>query len=195
MAHGRPLSMVDGPSWALNDSPFDDDQTTAAQAFDRGLDFEETDQFNPNGLGQGGHTRTYSFAGPKSPIRTPVKPSFKGHVRQGSGYALSPVSAAFPDHMLEHTHHPSQGRGHSHTQSTHSVQTMYSAYSSHDHPQHHGLDHSHSHDRGHSHNHSHDHSSGHAHGHSHAPPSAITSAASNAASRFVTTRSSLCCCY
>ena len=193
MANGRPLSMVDGPSWALNDSPFDDDQTTAVQAFDSGLDFEETDQFNPNGLGQGAHTRTYSFAGPKSPIRTPVKPSYKGHLRQGSGYALSPVSAAFPEHILEHPHNPTQGRGHSHSQSTHSVQSMYSAYSTHDHSHHHGHDHdhAHSHDHDHSHNHSHSHSNGHAHshshdhGHSHAPLGAVSSAASNAASKFV----------
>ncbi|KAG9596288.1 hypothetical protein KCV04_g20250, partial [Aureobasidium melanogenum] len=115
MTTGRPLSMSQGPSWALNDSPFDDDQATAAQAFDSGLDFEETDHFNPNGLAHGGHTRTYSFAGPKSPIRTPVKPAFKGHLRQGSGYALSPVSAAFPEHILDHTHDSTPVRGHSHS--------------------------------------------------------------------------------
>lgn len=194
MANGRPLSTVDGPSWALNDSPFDDDQTTAAQAFDSGLDFEEMDQFNPNGLGQGGHTRTYSFAGPKSPIRTPVKPSFKGHLRQGSGYALSPVSAAFPEHILEHPHNPTQSRGHSHSQSTHSVQSMYSAYSTHPASHDHDHDHTHSNDHGHSHNHSHRHSNGHAHshshdhGHSHAPLGPISSAAPHAASRLVTVR-------
>ncbi|CAD0040638.1 unnamed protein product, partial [Aureobasidium pullulans] len=129
MTTSRPLSMSYAPSWALNDSPFDDDsdkQNTAAEAFDSGLDFEETDQFNPNGLGHGGHTRTYSFAGPKSPIRTPVKPSFKGHLRQGSGYALSPVSAAFPEHILEHpngSHSPA--RTHTHSQSTQSAHSTH----------------------------------------------------------------------
>ncbi|KAI5240543.1 hypothetical protein E4T43_06001 [Aureobasidium subglaciale] len=124
MATSRPISMGHAPSWALNDSPFDDDQSRAAQAFDSGLDTEDTDSFNPNGLGQGGHTRTYSFAGPKSPIRTPAKPSFKGHLRQGSGYALSPVSAAFPEHVLEHSHGDGKHtpvRGHSHSQSTHTL--------------------------------------------------------------------------
>ncbi|KAI4764713.1 hypothetical protein E4T52_03178 [Aureobasidium sp. EXF-3400] len=194
MANGRPLSMVDGPSWALNDSPFDDDQTTAAQAFDSGLDFEEMDQFNPNGLGQGGHTRTYSFAGPKSPIRTPAKPSFKGHLRQGSGYALSPVSAAFPEHILHNTHDSTQGRGHSHSQSTHSIQSMYSTHSHHSHTasHDHAHDHSHTYDHGHSHNHSngnahshnhghehdHDHDRDHAHAHSHAPLGATPSGSS-----------------
>ncbi|KAI4715549.1 hypothetical protein E4T48_08272 [Aureobasidium sp. EXF-10727] len=181
MANGRPLSMSNGPSWALNDSPFGDDQTTAAQAFDSGLDFEETDQFNPNGLGHGGHTRTYSFAGPKSPIRTPVKPSFKGHLRQGSGYALSPVSAAFPDHILEHTPEPIQSRGHSHSHSTHSTYSTYSAHSahghshtiSHDHAHDHSHGNSHNHSNGHAHSHSHDHS--HDHGHSYAPINAIDS--------------------
>ncbi|KAI5247055.1 hypothetical protein E4T42_06180 [Aureobasidium subglaciale] len=124
MATSRPISMGHAPSWALNDSPFDDDQSRAAQAFDSGLDIEDTDSFNPNGLGQGGHTRTYSFAGSKSPIRTPAKPSFKGHLRQGSGYALSPVSAAFPEHILEHSYDDGEltpVRGHSHSQSTHTL--------------------------------------------------------------------------
>ncbi|KAI5267462.1 hypothetical protein E4T47_08030 [Aureobasidium subglaciale] len=130
MATSRPISMGHAPSWALNDSPFDDDQSRAAQAFDSGLDTEDTDSFNPNGLGQGGHTRTYSFAGPKSPIRTPAKPSFKGHLRQGSGYALSPVSAAFPEHVLEHSHGDGKHtpvRGHSHSQSTHTYARLQQA--------------------------------------------------------------------
>jgi zinc transporter 5/7 len=189
--------MVDGPSWALNDSPFDDEQTTAASAFDSGLDFEETDQFNPNGLGHGGHTRTYSFAGPKSPIRTPVKPSFKGHLRQGSGYALSPVSAAFPEHILEHTYDSTQGRGHSHSQSTHSIQSMYSTHSHHSHTasHDHAHDHSHNHDHGHSHNHSngHAHTHNHDHAHSHASLDAIPSTASHAASGFVTAKRIMRC--
>ncbi|KAG9758410.1 cation efflux protein, partial [Aureobasidium melanogenum] len=178
-----PLSMSQGPSWALNDSPFDDDQATAAQAFDSGLDFEETDQFNPNGLAHGGHTRTYSFAGPKSPIRTPVKPAFKGHLRQGSGYALSPVSAAFPEHILDHTHDSTPVRGHSHSHSTHSDYSTHSNYSvhtqsnGHAHNHAHTLSHDHSHDHGHTHNHSHDHD------HSHAPLHATSSMPSNSASR------------
>ncbi|CAD0095637.1 unnamed protein product [Aureobasidium mustum] len=161
MTTGRPLSMSQGPSWALNDSPFDDDHATATQAFDSGLDFEETDQFNPNGLAHGGHTRTYSFAGPKSPIRTPVKPSFKGHLRQGSGYALSPVSAAFPEHILDHTHDPTPARGHTHSQSTHSDHSAYSLSNGHIH------NHAHTHEHGHSHDHSHDHAHTHNHTHSH----------------------------
>lgn len=175
---------ANAPSWALNGSPFDDDtnddQNTASNAFDSGLDFEEKDQFNPNGLGHGGHKRTYSFNGPKSPIRTPAKQSFKGHLRQGSGYALSPVSAAFPEHILEHNHeNQTPPRTHSHSYSTHS-------YHSHGHSHDHGHDHSHNHSHGHSHSsdsHSHDHS----HAHVHAPPTAVSSIASAASvSRFDT---------
>ncbi|THY16747.1 hypothetical protein D6D00_08777 [Aureobasidium pullulans] len=175
------------PSWALNDSPFDDDsdkQNTAAEAFDSGLDFEETDQFNPNGLGHGGHTRTYSFAGPKSPIRTPAKPSFKGHLRQGSGYALSPVSAAFPEHILEHPNGSlSPARTHTHSQSTQSAHSTPGHSHGHSHAQSHDHGHDHSHSHSHGHGHSHDHGHDHDHGHAHAPPSAASSLVPEAAAK------------
>lgn len=138
------MPVAGAPSWTLNGSTIDDgsnSQDTRSLAFDSALDFEETDSFNPNGLANGGHKRTYSFNGPKSPVKTPVRSTYSSHLRQGSGYALSPISAAFPEHTRQDTptrpSHSNSTHGHSHTQSH---------------------DHSHAHSHSHSHGHSHSHS-------------------------------------